>query len=314
MLVAREDIVENIPKTVKQAINSRSFYGKASAGTGNVFKDISPGLDRQMSGRLHGALTKDLIDGELDPTVGNLFKVANDNYIMNSKSIEAIEMSPLGRILGKDFDDAADVIAAGSFNSIAGEQVMKKIMALHPSEIKQTMKMLERQNPNTADSARAFVLRDALDKSLMPPSAGFKKGSMSFNKFQTNLIKSNLGSYGISAKDASQLKDIVRAMEKVGDRSGLNMSGTQEQKNVMDIATKVAAVATGSARAGTALALESVGLRRIAAAMTTKEGRDALSVITKPYQNKTKFDKALNTIERISALTLAAEAGEEAGE
>jgi hypothetical protein len=299
-----------VSKTVKEAVGSRSYYGNAAYGKGDVFDDISKSLDRDMASRLHRALTKDLLDGELDPNVGQLFKTANDNYIKNSKSIEMIKESPLGKLLGKELDDAGEVFDAGTFNSIAGEKVIKKIMSLEPSEIRYAMKVIDDKNKVLGNEVRAHVLRDALEKSFLPPSSGMKKGSMSFNKFQSALQKSKLEAYGLTKSDIADLNDIVKTMERIGDRSGLNMSGTQEQKNMMDIAQKVASLAMGKVQAGAALAMESVGLRRIAAAMTTKEGRDALRVISKPYQNKTALDKAFNVLEKVAIGTVGSVAGE----
>jgi len=302
------------PKSIKNLVLDRSFYGKAAQGTGNVFKDIDRNLDRQIAGRLNKALTKDLIVNEDLGDVGKLLKVANDNYAANSSSIKAIEASPLSRILGKEFDDVVGAIDAGTFNSISGEKAVKKIMALDPSEIRMTMRSLDKINPNTANDLRAFVLRDALENSLLPPSAGMKKGTMSFNKFQTDLNKKKIGAYGLPSKDSDQLKNIIGAMERIGDRSGLNFSETQVQSNMMDIGDKIASAMMGNFQKGAALALESAGLRRISKAMTTKEGREALKVLTMPYQGKTKLDRALNTIQRIGTMQAAESAGESIAE
>lgn len=303
-----------VKQTVKDAINDRSFLGSASKGTGNIFKDVDKNLNRQIASRLHKAITKDLIGSEQLGDVGQALKTANTNYARNSSSIDAIEASPLGRILGKEFDDAADLINAGNFNNVAGEQVVKKIMSLHPSEIRQTMKMLNKINPETAKATQAFVLRDALERSMLPPSEGMKKGSMSFNKFKTALDKNKMDAYGLSGDEDKKIKNIVNAMGRIGDRSGLNFSNTNVARDVMSIGERMASAATGSIKAGAGLALEMVGLRRIARAMTSKEGRDALNVIVKPYQGKTKIDKALRTIERLGIATAAEEAGQSIGE
>ncbi len=298
-----------VMQTVRDAINDRSFLGNAAKGTGNIFKDIDKNLNRQIANRLHKAMTKDLVEAEGLGSIGEALKKANTNYAKNSSTIKAIEASPLGRILGKEFDDAVNAIDAGTFNSIPGEKAVKKIMSLEPSEIRQVMKAIDKQNPQTADSLRSFVIKDALDKAFLPPSAGMNKGSMSFNKFQTNLEKNKIGAYGLSSKDAAQIKDIVSAMQRIGDRSGYNFSETQVVSNVMDIKDKLAALATGGLVKGSALALEVIGLRRIAKAMTTEEGRQALRVITKAHQQGSKFDKAIYTIQRLTSASLAQQSG-----
>ena len=273
-----------VMQTVRDAINDRSFLGNAAKGTGNIFKDIDKNLNRQIANRLHKAMTKDLVEAEGLGSIGEALKKANTNYAKNA-------------------------IDAGTFNSIPGEKAVKKIMSLEPSEIRQVMKAIDKQNPQTADSLRSFVIKDALDKAFLPPSAGMNKGSMSFNKFQTNLEKNKIGAYGLSSKDAAQIKDIVSAMQRIGDRSGYNFSETQVVSNVMDIKDKLAAIATGSLVKGSALALEVIGLRRIAKAMTTEEGRQALRVITKAYQQGSKFDEAIYTIQRLTSASLAQQTG-----
>lgn len=303
-----------VKQSVKDAVSDRSFLGSASKGTGNVFKDIDKRLDQRIAGRLHKALTDDLMDAEALGEVGEALQVANANYMKNSQTINALEASPLGKILGKEFDDAADAISTGSFNSISGEKALKKIMSLEPSEIKMTMRQLDRINPALGDDVRAYVLRDALENSLLPPSAGMQKNTMSFNKFMTNLKKNKIANYGLSSKDADQLKDIVTTMERVGDRSGYNFSGTQVQADVSRLGKDIIDTALGNARKGAAVLMEAVGLRRIAKAMTTKEGRDALMVISKPYQQGDKLQTALNKIERLTVGTVGAEIGQEVGE
>lgn len=305
---------ELVKQTVKDAVSDRSFLGNAAKGTGNVFKDIDKRLDQRIASRLHKALSDDLMDAEQLGDVGEAIKVANANYMKNSQTINALEASPLGKILGKEFDDAAEAISTGSFNSVSGEKALKKIMGLEPSEIKMTMRQLDRINPSLGDDVRAYVLRDALENSLLPPSAGMDKGSMSFNKFMTNLKKNKIANYGLSSKDFSQMKDIVSTMERIGDRSGYNFSGTQVQADVSRLGRDIIDVALGNARKGGALLMEAVGLRRIAKAMTTKEGRDALMVISKPYQQGDKLQTALNKIERLTVGAVGAEIGQEAGE
>lgn len=311
----REVTEEAIKKqTVKDAVRDRAYYGGAAQGTGNVFKDVERNLDRRIAGRLSNALTKDLIGAEYLGDVGTALKTANTNYARNSESIKAIEASPLGRLMGNEFNDVADVIGAGTFNSISGEKALKKIMSLSPSEIRQTVNSLERIDPAVADSLRAFVLNKSLEDSLLPPSAGMMKGTMSFNKFQSNLSRNDIYEYGFNTSDQKELESIVKTMERIGDRSGYNFSGTQVQGNIMSLGAKIAAAFTGSASALSATLLEIAGIRRIAAAMTSKEGRRALSTITKPYQKESALDQALMTLQQLGIGMAGQEAGQQLGE
>jgi len=296
-----------VPKqfTVNDLVADRSFYGAAAQGTGNVFKDVERNLNRQIASRLHSALTKDMIEGEADDVVGMALKKANDKYAANSQSIKAIQESPLGKMLGDDVLDAADLFGAGSFNTVAGEKVAGKILKLHPTEIRTTMGILERINPQVADDMRAFVVRDAMDAAMPPPSAGAGQ-PISFNKFRTNMDKVNWKEFGFKPQDIKQMNRIMKAMERVGDRSGYNWSGTEVQRGAKEMLDGIWATATGNVSKAASTAFQWAGLKRIAKAMTSKEGREALIEITKPQMNRGKWDKAFSTIESLGVRTIPA--------
>jgi len=302
---------EDAKKTVKNAVATRSAYGNAAKGTGNVFKDIDKSLDRQISSRLHAAVSKDLLDAEGIPEISEALKIANNNYAKNSQSIKAIEKSPLGRLVGEDLIDAADIFGAGRFNTMAGEEVAKKITKLHPSEIRTTVNILERANPDVADDLRAFVIRDAMENSVPPASAGFGKQSISFNKFISTMDKNNWKSYGFKPEDVKQMNRVIKAMERVGDRSGYNWSGTQVQSGVLDALSSAGALVTGELQRAGATAMQMLGLKRVAQAMTSKEGREALMEISKPQLRRDNFEKAVSLLENITTTGAAAQAAKD---
>ena len=197
-----------VKQTVKNAVGDRSFYGNASKGTGNVFKDIDKNLNKVIAGRLHKAITKDLIGAEYLGDVGTALKKANDNYIDNSKTIDAIQASPLGKILGREYEDVMGAIDAGTFNSLSGENALKKIVKLSNSEKQMVMNSLDKLNPNAANSLRGFVIEDAMAASKYPASSP-RAGELSFDKFISNINKADLGAYGFTSADSKQIKRIV---------------------------------------------------------------------------------------------------------
>lgn len=300
-----------VKQTVKDAVNDRSFLGAASKGTGNVFKDVEKNLDRTIASRLHSAITKDLLDAEDMGDIGKALRTANDRYAANSQSIKAIEKSPLGRFIGEDLLDAADLFGAGSFNTKAGEDVAKKITKLAPSEIRLSVDILERANPQVADDLRAFVIRDAVESAIPPPSAGIGKQSLSFNKFMSTMGKNNWKAYGFKPADIKQMQRIIKAMERVGDRSGYNWSQTAVQNNIAETLRDMGALATGQLQRAGASALQMVGLKRIAKAMTTPEGRKALTQITKPQLRRNTLEQAISVLENIDITGAGAELGEQ---
>lgn len=286
-------------KTVNNAVSDRSFYGAAAAGTGNVFKDISPNLDRKIAGRLHGALTRDLIDNEASPKIGQLLRNANDNYAANSKSIKSIEKSALGRLVGEDVEDAANIFGTGSFNTVAGESLAKKMLRLEPSEARTAIQIISKSNPQAVQDFKAFVLRDALDNAIPPVSSGADTFPFSSTKFVSNMRKlgeGRLKAYQFTPKQIKDLDSLTKGLERIGDRSGYNWSGTAPMNQVYEV---VKGLATGGTTAISTL-VSAIGLKRIADSMADPEGIKALSTIIKPYQGKTAVDQAIRTIERLS--------------
>lgn len=296
-------------KTVRNAVNDRAFYGQSAKGTGNIFKDISPNLDRRIANRLHESLTKDLIVNEANPQIGALLRIANDNYAANSQTIKAVEKSALGRLLGDDMVDAADIFGAGEFNTVAGEAFTRKMMNLHPSEAKTAMTILNKVNPNIEPEFKAFVLRDMLENSLPPRSSGSDRLPISFNKFLTNYDKVGDGSlkaFGFTKTEKKSFDNIVKAMERVGDRTGYNWSGTAPMKEAFNFLNAVG----GGLKTTVNTVMSMIGLNKIADAMVSKDGRVALEAILKSGGDKGAINKGLRTIGRITTLAGAAEAGE----
>lgn len=296
-------------KTVNNAVSDRSFYGAASAGTGNVFKDISPNLDRRIAGRLHGALTRDLIENEANPKIGQLLKNANDNYAANSKSIKSIEKSALGRLVGEGVEDAANIFGTGSFNTVAGETLAKKMLRLEPSEARTAMKIIGKSNPHAVQDFKAFVLRDALDNAIPPVSSGADTFPFSSTKFVSNMRKigeGRLKAYQFTPKEIKDINNLTKGLERIGDRSGYNWSGTAPMNQVYEVAK---GLATGGTTAISTL-ISAIGLKRIADAMADPEGIKAISTIIKPFKGQTSIDKAIRTIERLSIAAISKELAE----
>lgn len=305
------DEAKGKPFKVNDVVGDRSFYGKAAQGTGNIVKDVDKKLNRLIANRLHKALTRDMIDGERIPEIGALLRTANDNYAANSQSIKALQKTPLGRLVGEDLMDEADIFGAGGFNTTSGEKVVKKIKSLDPSEIRTTVKILDNVNPETANQLRARVLLDALEDARTPPAAGSTKEGMSFNKFLSNLNKSKWKSFGYKPQEIKDINRTMRALERVGDRSGYNWSGTQVQAGVMDNLQALGELATGQMQKAAATGLQFLGLNRISNAMMTPEGRKALMTLSKPQLRRNELEKAITVIENIGVTGMGAELAEQ---
>lgn len=302
-------VTGTIPNTIGEAMKSRSFYGKASRGAANVFEDIAPNLNRTIGARLFRAVNDDFDDaaananGELRAALDN----ANRNYRRHTQSLEYLQKSALGKLVGEDIADAA--FSGASLNTTAGETVVQRLATAAPSTRKAAVDILERWNPDVAKDLRANVLRQALDKAMsIPPSQrGASQVPISFNRFISALqgdkasFDKQLQSYGFRNEDIADIKDTVAAMLRAGDRTGYNASGTHVQSQNMEIASAVGAGMMGNVKAAATKALtiagKQIGLNQIASAMETPAGREAIRTLSAPKASPQAVAAAFATVE-----------------
>lgn len=299
-----------LENTISEAMRTRSFYGKAARGGANVFEDISPNLNRDLAARLFGAVNRDFDNAALnaDGKLKQALDTANANYRKFSQSIEYLEKSTLGKLVGDDVADAA--LSGVKASTTAGETVIKKVMSAEPSSRKAAMEILTRWNPDLAKETRAFVLRDALEKagSIPPSQKGASEVPISFNRFisaiqgEKSSFTRQLESYGYTKQEISDIRDTVAAMMRAGDKTGFNFSNTNVQGEAMEIAGAVGSGLMGNVK-GAATKMISIGgkmfgLRKIADAMSSAEGRQALRTLSSPTAQPQAVLAAVETIDR----------------
>jgi len=298
-----------IGNTVTEAMRSRSFYGKAARGAANVFDDVAPDMNRSIASRLFRAINKDFDDSTANAS-GELRKaldVANSNFRKASQSIEFLEKSTLGKLVGEDVVDAA--LSGAKMSTTAGETIVSRIASAAPSSRKAAIDILENWNPGLAKDLRANVLREALDKAMsIPPSAkGASEVPLSFNRFisaiqgEKTSFENQLRSYGFRPNEITDIKDTVQAMLRAGDRTGYNFSGTNVARENLEIASAIGSGLVGNikgaATKGLALAGKYIGLSQIVSAMETPAGRQALRTISSPKASIHAIAGAFETIE-----------------
>lgn len=300
-------------RTVDAAVHDKSFYGSAAAGTGNIFKDISPRLDRRIAGRLFSAATDDLYEASGDDLLGQALKKANDNYRDYTASIKGIEGSVLGKMMGKEFTDAADVFNIDDFNSVAGETIFKKMQSMPASDIKTAMGYLNKNNPDVASGMKATILQGALDVGMDTSTIGRHTFKMSTDKFRKAISKigdDRLKAYGFSDKELKDLNQLVDEMSKIGDYSSQGISGLADVHEayrrsrgggtfVQKVAGVVATMFGGKYAAKLLL-----DPKRIL------ELKDAM----KPNQTEEQFIKSADYIIRLAGLTTGQSIAEDIGD
>lgn len=288
--------------TIDEAMKTRSFYGKAAKGGANVFEDVHPNTNRTLAARLFGAVNRDF--EQAGETVGGPLKqaldIANKNYRKNSQSIEFLEKSAIGKLVGDDLIDAA--MSGATTSTTAGEEIVKRIAGLHPSTRATSIEILNRWNPQLVKDLKANVLQDALDYGMaIPPSVkGASQVPLSFNRFLSALgstkvsFEKNLKSYGFTPKEINDIRDTASAVMRAGDKTGFNYSNTEVARQSLEIAGALGhGVATGATwgpvagmRAMTTavinIAGKRIGLNKVADAMESEAGRRALRTVVSP--------------------------------
>jgi hypothetical protein len=209
---------------VSDAMKTRSAWGKAARRTGNIFSDIDPNANQMLARRLFNAINKDFdAASTADTPIAKALKDANQNYAKASKSIEFIEQSALGKLLGKDVTDAA--FSGETFSTKAPEAIAKRYLSMEPSQAAQVTAILREHAPQVLQDAKSFVLRNGLEQATntAPGASG-----ISFAKFRREIdkVQPKLEEMGFTAKEIRDIKDVTDTMARAGDRTGANPSGT----------------------------------------------------------------------------------------
>lgn len=198
---------------------------------------------------------------------------ANANYKTYSQHIDAIENSVLGKMLGKDvLDPMSGMVVKG----VAPEKVASKLLSMHPSELKVAKEILAGKSPETWNSVRRYAVEQALEESMsLPPSAGMNPVLLSTSKFINKLPAQNKLEIMFTPKELQEITNIQKAMLRMGDRTTANTSKTAIVGDFLKMLTP---------RGATEAAARKIGLKTIANAMTTPEGRAAMMDLAKAHK------------------------------
>ena len=290
----REAITEAVePKiSIDKAMKIRSVYSNAARGTGQLFKDIDNAQNRMLASRLINALEKDFAAAPttMKGNIAEALNVANKNYKIFSQSIESVENSVLGKMLGREIHDS--LISGQTINTIAPEKIVSRLLKMHPSELATSKAILQTKSPETWNNVRRFSVEKALNEAMdIPPTAGLNPIPLSSAKFIKALPKEAQARELFTPKELKELATINNALIRFGDRTGANFSNTAVMQEFLETITAVVSK-TGLLR----LTGRVIGLKTIANAMTTPEGRKAILTIAKPGISPKVAENAVKAI------------------
>ncbi len=274
---------------IDDAMRTRRAYGKAARGQTNIFDQVSRNEDRTLSARLFGAINKDFDEaGGGGSPISDALKKANANYKAYTDSINFMEKSALGRLIGDDLADAA--FTGMTANTIPGEKIADRIMKLTPSEVGAATTILKQVNPQLVQDMKGWVVSKALTAALEVSPSQKNTLPISYSKFASQFMgtakEDQLKAMGWTAKELDDVEKTVRVFLRAGERPGFNYSGTAPMQEAMNAAGVIGTAATGGiggiAKATISIGGKVFGLNQIAKAMTSDTGRAMVRTISTP--------------------------------
>lgn len=260
-------------------LKTRRYLSQAAGGQTSLSGQLDRPMQKRAASMLMGALDNDLDEASkaIGGDIGQALKDANTRYRGFSQELEALDNSPLGKILGEEF--ASD--ATGAFNKIAPEAVVERMNKLKPTQIAMVKNYLEKESPETLQMWRRSVVEDAIEKSKQfPGSAGIDTPVLRPEVLVTQLEKNPAVKALFPKGEAQAIADGINVARRLGDKTGYNFSGTAAQSEILNLFNQpIDAIKQGGNVALGGLlktATGAFGTRKIAQVMTNPKAREAL--------------------------------------
>lgn len=284
--------------TAKETGRLLEIYGKAARGTGAVFKDMDKGQQRLIAGRLMRGLEADLDEaadaGGAGAQVSDALRTARGNYKTNSKAINELEKSVLGRMFGAEYDKAP-------------ERIAQTIRNMQPSELRQSLSILDKSDPSTSQVVKRYLVEDAMNTAGAISNSGAPRAQIggqemfSAPKFLTAIRKSNVwGSF--SPEERKGMEQAVRDLERVSFRAGTDGSPTAPLLFAWEVAKAMGGGAMALSPTQIAKSVAAVMVpAKIAKAITTPQGQQALRTLRTAKPNTPAAAAATSVLVKLFA-------------
>jgi hypothetical protein len=245
------------------------IYGGAAAGTGKIWSDLDSAMQRKIARDVMNALVDDMsaaAEGTVAGDTAEALLRARSNWKANSKIINDMEESVLGRIFGGEFKKSP-------------ERVAEQFVSMRPTEIKNAFSLLDKSSPETAQTVKRYLIEDAMRKAgtAMPDSMAPQRrtlGSDVFSpaKFLTAIKESPVWST-LNTAEQFQMATVFRSMERLAERAGTEGSPTAPLMQAFDAIKGMFSVNPVAMASGAAAM---VAPRKASEALLTPQGRKAL--------------------------------------
>lgn len=207
--------------------NGLSNFSAEAARPGSIIDNVQSAAERRVYARLSEALQRDL-DAEIanpkaDPNRVAMLVAARDNYKTFSNQISDVQKTTLGKLVGKaDKDSGGELLTTP-------ERIADRLSSMEASELKNTIKFLDKNHPDVAQSARRHILESSLKRAqegIGQRGAGTTK-EFAKAEFVKNLPDDEVLNVLFKDKQASQeIKDVAAAINRMIDY-GASRKGSQ---------------------------------------------------------------------------------------
>jgi len=269
--------------TAEQLRKYRSDFSDAAKGTGNLWKDIPDANTARIGREVVKAIESDFDDAVRilgqgkQQNVANALKKANDNFAKNSKLIDDIEDSVLGKLVGKD--------------QFSHSEIARKLISKPSEEIQTAFNILSKARQQ---EVKRFILENAVNKATGgKPLRLITEKDFTPEKVFGELRKiENIKSIFKGPEAREELRGVIQGLKAIRIISGAESAASTGASPIGAI-TDVSSVAASqnatffvryAAKLGTPL-----GLRKT---LFTPEGRQAVMTLAKALQGpKAAFTK-----------------------
>lgn len=198
--------------TIKDLQAGLSTYGDGAKASGGIWKDLATANDRRFASEAFGALKRDM-DAAIDgATTGNpkavaALKMARDRYSAFSEKLDKINDTVLGRYLGSE-------------ETRSPERIAEALKNLRPTEIQQTLKVLDEYTPTAGNLTRRYMLEQAYNRAI--EGKGQRGAGLEDYKFDAARFLAELPDdaklsaiFGKNKKAISEIKTIAEGLNRI---------------------------------------------------------------------------------------------------
>lgn len=249
------------------------IYGGAAAGNGKIWSDLDSAMQRKIARDVMNALVDDMsaaAEGTVAGDTAEALLRARSNWKANSKVINDMEESVLGRVFGGEYKKAP-------------ERVAEQFVNMRPTEIQNAFSLLDKSSPETAQTVKRYLIEDAMRKAgtVMPGSAAPQRQALGADAFSPARFLSSIKESPVwstlNPNEQFQMTTAFRAMERLAERAGTEGSPTAP---IMQAFEAVKGMFTINPVAMASGAAAMVAPRKASDALLTPEGRRALVQIS----------------------------------